>query len=538
MRCSSAFLAALAVTVQAAKDSRTFAVLRFYGDGPLLEDMVDPIVSPGQASAHMHTLMGGSNIGISATGETMMESNCSNALIVGDNSGYWVPKLFFHDKAASTFEPVDMFYMNVYYFFEPTDDEIKAFPIGLQMVAGDASLRSCPDFGGELQLDGSKPVQPIMFTCPRSDYNVPAWPSASESDGTRAGIADPNAKGQGQGFPFAECDGYASPLRQDVHMPSCYDPSKDLTDYKNNMVYPTVNMATGKQNCPKGFVHVPHLFYEMYWNTPVFKDRWTPGQGYQPFVLANGDLTGCSSHADFLAAWEPKTLQHIIDTCNAGDEGMDKCGGVTVRDRSGSCDAAAQPAQAKIASTSMKALPGNNPLAGWGVGSSANVPSSGSNSGSGSGSSGSDNSAPKPASSSPSSSAPIAVATDNTENEDVADKNKNTNPEKENSPAPPPPAAQVTPPPQVASPPADDGDDGDDAAILPAPVSSSVVTLPNGQVSTIWETLWVTVTQTVYERSKETDAPYKRDVGHAHGHAHAHEHMLRHRSPHARRVRR
>lgn len=530
MRCSTAVLAALAVTVQAAKDTRTFAVLRFYGDGALLEDMVDPIVSPGQASSHMHTLMGGSNIGVSATGETMMESNCSNALIVGDNSGYWVPKMYFHDSAAGTVEPVDMFYMNVYYFFEPTDDEIKAFPVGLQMVAGDASLRTCPDFGGELQLDGSKTVQPAQFTCPRSDYNVPAWPSASESDGSKAGIQDPNNQGAGQGFPFAECDGYASPLRQDVHMPSCYDPSKDLTDYKNNMVYPTTNMATGKQNCPEGFIHTPHLFYEMYWNTPVFKDRWTPGQSSQPFVLSNGDLTGCSSHADFLAAWEPDVLQHVIDTCNAGDEGMDKCGGVTVRDRTGSCDAV-QPAQARIAAT-MNALPGNNPLAGWGVGSSANVPSTGSGStsgsGSGSGSSGSDDSAPSSAnqpassSSSSSSSAPIVLETGNTGNSKAAATPKEDSP----------PAAQVTP-----APPAD-------AAAVPPQnnppvVSSAVVTLPNGDVSTIWETLWITVTQTVYERSLETDTPSalkQRDAGH--GHAHAHEHLLRHRSPHARRVRR
>ncbi|KAG8167518.1 hypothetical protein KVR01_003207 [Diaporthe batatas] len=35
--------------------------------------------------------MGGSNIGVSVTGEIMMEFNCSNALIVGDNSGYWRP---------------------------------------------------------------------------------------------------------------------------------------------------------------------------------------------------------------------------------------------------------------------------------------------------------------------------------------------------------------------------------------------------------------------------------------------------------------
>lgn len=524
-------MAALAVTVQAAKDSRTFAVLRFYGDGPLLEDLVDPIVSPGKASSHMHTLMGGSNIGVSATGESMMESNCSNALIAGDNSGYWVPKMYFHDKAAGTVEPVDMFYMNVYYFFEPTDDDIKAFPIGLQMVAGDASLRSCPDFGGELQLDGSSTVQPAQFTCPRSDYNVPGWPSASESDGSKAGIQDPNNQGAGQGFPFAECDGYASPLRSDVHMPSCYDPSKGLTDFKNNMVYPTTNKATGKQNCPEGFIHTPHLFYEMYWNTPLFKDRWTPGQGSQPFVLANGDLTGCSSHADFLAAWEPDVLQHIIDTCNAGDAGMDQCGGVTVRDRSSTCDAASSPAQ-KLASTAMNALPGNNPLAGWGVGSSANVGSgsgSGPGSGSGSGSSSAPSSVAQPASSSSSSSAPISLATGNTGNEEVA-----ATPTKESSP----PAAQVTPAPEIA-PPANNA-----AAVAPQnppAVSSAAVTPPNGDCETVFETLWVTTTSTVYEGSQETDTPYaKRDVGHGHGyaHAHAHEHLLRHHSPHARRVRR
>lgn len=45
-------------------------------------------------------------------------------------------------------------------------------------------------------------------------------------------------------------------------------------------------------NCPSGFTHVPHLFYEVYWNTPLFANRWTQGQGTQPFVLSNGDPTG------------------------------------------------------------------------------------------------------------------------------------------------------------------------------------------------------------------------------------------------------
>lgn len=118
MRQSSFFAVALAATAQAAQDSRTFAVLRFYGDGPLMEGRVDPIVSPGVASGHVHTIQGGSNIGVSATGEDLMNSNCSSALVEGDNSAYWFPKLYFHDKDNGTVEPVDLYYANIYYFFE------------------------------------------------------------------------------------------------------------------------------------------------------------------------------------------------------------------------------------------------------------------------------------------------------------------------------------------------------------------------------------------------------------------------------------
>lgn len=364
MRYSSAVLAALAASV-AAKDGRTFAVLRFYGDGPLMEGRVDPIVSPGVTSAHVHTIMGGSNIGISATGESMMESNCSNALVVGDNSGYWVPKVMFHDKAAGTFEPVEMFYMNVYYFFEGTNDEIKAFPVGLQMVSGNAMTRECANAsGGELVLDPSQGnIQPTQWTCPRSNFSPQSWPAGS--DGSTAGIQDPNNQGSGMGFPFAECDGYAAPLRMDLHFPSCYNPAAGLTNYQENMAFPT-NTGTNKQDCPEGWIHTPHLFYEMYWNTPKFIDRWTPNSGEQPFVLANGDLTGCSAHGDFLAAWDEPTLQNVIDTCNTGDGGMDTCAGVQVRDNSKTCNVPS-PIKESLAGV-MDALPGNNPLAGWGVG--------------------------------------------------------------------------------------------------------------------------------------------------------------------------
>lgn len=204
MRSTTFFAAAIAATAQAAKDERTFAVLHFFGDGPLMEGRVDPIISPGNASSHVHTIQGGSNMGISATGEDLMNSACSSALIVGDNSGYWVPKAYFRDPSTGLLEDVDLYYMNVYYFFEPTDDDVVAFPVGLQMVSGDASLRECPDFGGQSVLDAGSPtgVNPLQWTCPRQDYNLAGWPSSSESNGTTAGIQDPNNQGAGQGFPL------------------------------------------------------------------------------------------------------------------------------------------------------------------------------------------------------------------------------------------------------------------------------------------------------------------------------------------------
>lgn len=194
----------LAATARAAQNERTFAVLRFYGDGPMMQGRVDPIISPGKTSTHVHTIQGGSNFGISATGEDLMNSNCSSALIEGDNSAYWVPQLWFNDQSTGMVEPVSMYYMNVYYFFEPTDDDIKAFPVGLQMVSGNVSMRDCPNFGGLSQLDAgnSSGIQPLQWTCPRSEYSPASWSSASFSDGTKEGIQDPSNEQAGQGFPL------------------------------------------------------------------------------------------------------------------------------------------------------------------------------------------------------------------------------------------------------------------------------------------------------------------------------------------------
>ncbi|KAI9648319.1 hypothetical protein NHQ30_002952 [Ciborinia camelliae] len=341
---------------------RTFAVNHFYGTGPLLTARMDPIINPGTVGGHVHTIQGGSAFAETMGDTTALSSNCTSSLVKNDKSNYWTPSLYFVDPNDSTnITAVPMFYMNVYYFFEPTTDKITAFQPGHRMVIGNPELRTPPAGGAGSVVDYSAGTpQPIQITCPRSDYSLPAYPT--DSDGLHGvGIEDPVNKGAGVGFPDINCDGYASPMRLDIHFPSCYNPAVGLTDYKKNMDWPT------NGNCPEGWVHTPHLFYEVYYNTPLFDGQWTPGQGKQPFVLSNGDPTGYSLHGDFLSGWDVETLQQIIDNCDAGDIGMDHCPGLIggLNDPTTSCNIDSPVNE--VVNGSMSKLPGNNPIGKWGV---------------------------------------------------------------------------------------------------------------------------------------------------------------------------
>jgi Domain of unknown function (DUF1996) len=112
---SATVLFTLAVSVSARKEKRTFAVNRFYGDGPLVTARMDPIVNPGTAAGHLHTIQGGSNFALNMDDTVLMQSQCTSSLIKNDLSNYWTPTLFFQDPKNGSFTPVPMFYMNIYY---------------------------------------------------------------------------------------------------------------------------------------------------------------------------------------------------------------------------------------------------------------------------------------------------------------------------------------------------------------------------------------------------------------------------------------
>jgi hypothetical protein len=70
-------------------------------------------------------------------------------------------------------------------------------------------------------------------------------------------IRDLENKGASVSFSNKNCNSFASPLRADIHFPSCYNPAAGF----NNMQFPTA-ADSGKSNCPPGWIHTPHLFYK------------------------------------------------------------------------------------------------------------------------------------------------------------------------------------------------------------------------------------------------------------------------------------
>ncbi|ORY70058.1 uncharacterized protein BCR38DRAFT_333251 [Pseudomassariella vexata] len=528
MRASTASILASLATVATAKDEGTFAVLRFNGKF-LTEGQVDPIVSPGTASTHLHGIMGGSNFGTTIQGDQLLDSECTNAKIKNDKSNYWIPEVFFQDSNNGSFTKVPMMYMNVYYFFEATDDKIEAFPPGLKIVSGDAMTRDPPAFGGGQNLDpDAGPIQPIQWICPRKQYEPPSYPVGS--DGSTAGIQDPNDKGAGAGFPLYPCDQLYSPLRQDIHFPSCYNPEAGLDDYKNNMAYPS-SASGGKKNCPDGWVHVPHIFFEVYWETTQFDTLWEPDGQTQPFVLSNGDATGFSSHGDFVSGWDKDTLQTIIDTCDAGTLGMDTCpqipGGLS---EDMDCTIPSPIVNTLSIAGVLQALPGNNHVTGWGYGGMAsgtdsdNTDSSGGYNASDLGSSATEPSATGYAGTSTADGVdptPSSSATKTSINVVGGEKAAATSVPSAASVSAPTTSPKPTPTPTtlISKPSGYGYSIADGAASQPSSPGESVPSdRGHGADYTVWD--YITVTRTTTEWSVPTDAAAKR---------HVHDHMARHR---------
>ncbi|KAN0140551.1 protein of unknown function (DUF1996) domain containing protein [Lactarius tabidus] len=255
---------------------------------PVLNARVDPIVSPGKPSGHMHSIMGSGAIGIDTTFDDLINSNCTTCMVKDDKSAYWVPGLYYQSSNGS-FTAVPHGGMLAYYLQRGGPNEtIYAFPDGLRMIAGDPYVRN---------YTGTPESQAISWLC--IDFNGPAVP-------------------QTPGFGNTNCpDGF----RAQIFFPGCWDGKNiDSPDHKSHMAYPD-----GIDNgiCPHTHpFHLMSLFFEVWFSVAPFNQLNDPGSR---FVLANGDPTGHGLHADFYNGWNKTTLQRAVDNCTADSGVIQDC---------------------------------------------------------------------------------------------------------------------------------------------------------------------------------------------------------------------
>lgn len=269
---------------------------------------LDPIVDPGKASTHGHTIHGGSNFAETTTYDMLRSSECTSCQFGDDKSAYWTPSLHFaHEDGKMEIVP-QIGGMLAYYLL--LGDDIKAFPKNFQMLAGDTRLRN--------------------FTGPVPDPPTSAW---TADDMTQLALGQKaigmnclnyNKAPEGSRYrhflPTKEYmdENCANGIRAELMFPSCWN-GKDVSseDHKSHVAYPSL---IDGGSCPDDFpVRLPSLFYETIWNTYAFKGK--AGQ----FVWSNGDPTGYGYHADFMNGWDIDTLQAAVDTCTNPSGRVEDC---------------------------------------------------------------------------------------------------------------------------------------------------------------------------------------------------------------------
>ncbi|ERS95148.1 WSC domain-containing protein [Sporothrix schenckii 1099-18] len=268
---------------------------------------IDPLISPGGPSSHLHAIMGSGGFGESATYADITASDCTSCLVTEDKSSYWHPALYFLDTTTHQYELVEQVGGTLAYYLLNSgngNNNITAFPKDFRMIAGDNERRAFTAGNVEMadppksnwaalnQTSQDKLAQRALgFNC--LDYSTSPEASLYRHFFPDKKFLDTNCP-----------DG----IRFELMFPSCWNGKDvDSANHRSHVAYPDLVMAG---DCPDDFpVRLPSLFYETIWNTAAYIGR--TGQ----FVISNGDVQGFSYHGDFMTGWDVALLQEAVNTC-------------------------------------------------------------------------------------------------------------------------------------------------------------------------------------------------------------------------------
>lgn len=277
---------------------------------------MDPIVSPGEPSSHLHSILGSNGFSESSGYSDLLAGDCTSCLATEDKSAYWHPALYFQDEDGS-YELVGQVGGTLAYYLLYTGNgntNITAFPANFRMIAGDQSRRSYT--AGNVEMVDPPKSEWASLNQTSQDilaqralgFNCLDYSGTTEASLYRHFF--PNKE-----YLDANCpDG----IRFELMFPSCWNGvDLDSSNHRDHMAYPDLVMSG---DCPEGFTtRVPSLFYETIWNTAAFASR--SGQ----FVVSNGDIEGFAYHGDFMSGWEVDVLQEAIETCTNESGELSDC---------------------------------------------------------------------------------------------------------------------------------------------------------------------------------------------------------------------
>lgn len=246
---------------------------------------IDTLVNPGAIAAHTHSIIGGSNFGINATYDSLLNSECTSCEITADKSAYWTPTLYYSYPNGSFLEVPHTGGVAYYLGRGPNANQTVPFPKGLNILSGDKSARSYDNktyTWGNATYPGRPIADRVSFACLK-DNQPPERPYMFDTD-----------------CPYG--------MRAQIHYQSCWN-GVDLYKADNSHVAYQSQIDNGI--CPPTHpIQIPHLFLEtLYSVANVPKDP--KGQ----FVFSQGDPTGYGFHGDFQNGWDTDVLAKAVTDC-------------------------------------------------------------------------------------------------------------------------------------------------------------------------------------------------------------------------------
>jgi len=281
MNSSQGRLCCILVAISAARVCGTSIKMDFL---PLGDARIDPVISPGCLSDHVHTFYGASIISASTTYEDLRAAQGNSGNVEENPSLYWHPTVYQVEPSTGVRTKAPIWFASAYYVWET--GATTAWPNAFKMIA----------YSSTTPTEDSGP-QEFVGTGPFGKSNT-KFECASPSTCERSDCSTTNAF-----FPAEAC----GELEVSFKMASCWDGvSTDSENHMSHVEY-TSDGAFDSQ-CPDSHpVKIPqiHLYFRI--------------QNYQGGHHEFSDGTGVY-HADYMSGWNQTFLQNLLDNCQNPSE--------------------------------------------------------------------------------------------------------------------------------------------------------------------------------------------------------------------------